>query len=117
MAETPTGQSVNVNADEACRELSRALVPFKVVFLSPKDGLRDDEGQIVSAVNLAEDYETLIAQPWMDGAMKKKLEEAGAKVALVISILDRGEGAAELYAASGIPFKSLFLAEEFLAAD
>ena len=41
---------------------------------------------------------------------------AGGKVALVLSILDRGEGAAELYAAAGVPFKSLFRAEEFLAA-
>jgi orotate phosphoribosyltransferase len=46
----------------------------------------------------------------------KAVEEAGAKVALVLSILDRGEGAAELYAKAGIPFKSLFRAEEFLAA-
>jgi orotate phosphoribosyltransferase len=45
----------------------------------------------------------------------KAVEEAGAKVALVLSILDRGEGAAELYAEAGIPFKSLFRAEEFLA--
>ena len=45
----------------------------------------------------------------------KAVEEAGAKVTLVISILDRGEGAAELYAEAGIPFKSLFRAEEFLA--
>lgn len=44
----------------------------------------------------------------------KAVEEAGAKVALVLSILDRGEGAAELYEAAGIPFKSLFRAEEFL---
>jgi len=44
----------------------------------------------------------------------KAVEEAGAKVALVISILDRGEGAAELYAEAGIPFKALFKAEEFL---
>jgi orotate phosphoribosyltransferase len=41
---------------------------------------------------------------------------AGGEVALVLSILDRGEGAAELYAAAGIPFKSLFRAEEFLRA-
>jgi orotate phosphoribosyltransferase len=47
----------------------------------------------------------------------KAVEEAGAKVVLVMSILDRGEGAADLYAAAGIPFKSLFRAEEFLAAD
>jgi orotate phosphoribosyltransferase len=46
----------------------------------------------------------------------KAVEEAGAKVALVLSILDRGEGAAELYAKAGIPFKSLFRAEEFLRA-
>jgi acetylglutamate kinase len=76
LAETPTGQTVNVNADEACRELARALVPFKVVFLSPKDGLRDADGHIVSAVNLAEDYDNLIAAPWMDDAMKKKLTES-----------------------------------------
>lgn len=44
----------------------------------------------------------------------KVVEDAGAKVALVISILDRGEGAAELYASAGVPFKSLFKAEEFL---
>jgi orotate phosphoribosyltransferase len=43
------------------------------------------------------------------------VQAAGGKVALVLSILDRGEGAAELYAAAGIPFKSLFRAEEFLA--
>ena len=44
----------------------------------------------------------------------KAVTEAGAKVALVISILDRGEGAADLCAKAGIPFKSLFTAEEFL---
>jgi orotate phosphoribosyltransferase len=44
----------------------------------------------------------------------KAVEDAGAKVSLVISILDRGEGAAALYADAGVPFKSLFKAEEFL---
>jgi len=45
----------------------------------------------------------------------KAVEECGAKVVLVLSILDRGEGAADLYAKAGIPFASLFRAEEFLA--
>jgi orotate phosphoribosyltransferase len=45
----------------------------------------------------------------------KAVTETGAKVALVLSILDRGEGAADLYAKEGVPFKSLFRAEEFLA--
>ncbi len=42
------------------------------------------------------------------------VREAGATVAVVLSILDRGEGAAELYAGAGVPFRSLFRAEEFL---
>ena len=46
----------------------------------------------------------------------KAVQEAGATVALVLSILDRGEGAAELYAKAGVPFKSLFRAEEFLSS-
>jgi orotate phosphoribosyltransferase len=51
------------------------------------------------------------------GSAMQAVEEvraAGGTVALVLSILDRGEGAAELYAAAGVPFKSLFRAEEFL---
>jgi orotate phosphoribosyltransferase len=45
----------------------------------------------------------------------KAVTEAGGRVVLVLSILDRGEGASDLYAAAGIPFKSLYRAEEFLA--
>jgi orotate phosphoribosyltransferase len=51
------------------------------------------------------------------GSAMQAVEEvraAGGTVALVLSILDRGEGSAELYAAAGVPFKSLFRAEEFL---
>jgi orotate phosphoribosyltransferase len=44
----------------------------------------------------------------------KAVEEAGGKVALVLSILNRGEGADELFRDAGIPFRSLFRAEEFL---
>ena len=46
----------------------------------------------------------------------KAVQDAGATVALVISILDRSEGAAALYTEAGVPFKSLFKAEEFLSA-
>ena len=49
-------------------------------------------------------------------AMKavEALREAGATIPLVISILDREEGAGQLYAGAGIPFQSLFKASEFL---
>lgn len=42
------------------------------------------------------------------------IKDAGAQISLVLSILDRQEGAAELYKREGIPFQSLFTASEFL---
>lgn len=45
-----------------------------------------------------------------------ELAEAGARISLVISILDRQQGAAELYKAAGIPFDSLFTASEFVGS-
>lgn len=44
------------------------------------------------------------------------LKEAGAKIELVLSILDRNEGAAALYKQAGIPFTSIFNADQFLNA-
>jgi orotate phosphoribosyltransferase len=40
--------------------------------------------------------------------------DAGAEVTLVLSIVDRGEGAAELYEREGVPFRWIFRADEFL---
>ena len=39
MAETSTGQVLNVNADVAAGELARAIQPLKIVYLSEKGGL------------------------------------------------------------------------------
>jgi bifunctional N-acetylglutamate synthase/kinase len=90
LAETPSGQVVNANADEACRELAIALQPFKVVFLSPQDGIRDENGQIISAINLVEDYDELVAAPWLNAADRKKLVEARA----ILESLPRSSSAA-----------------------
>jgi orotate phosphoribosyltransferase len=72
------------------------------------EGLSDVKGKRVAIV---EDVTTTGGS-----AMKavEALREAGATIALVISILDREEGAATLYADAGIPFQSLFKASEFL---
>ncbi len=78
LAETRTGQIVNINADAAAHRLALAIVPFKVVFLSPDDGIRGEDGQIISAINLEEDYEALIAQPWLSSSTKNKLNEIRA---------------------------------------
>lgn len=46
----------------------------------------------------------------------KAAQDSGAKVLLVLSVVDREEGAAEFYYNEGIPFESLFTASEFMAA-
>ena len=45
------------------------------------------------------------------------VRDAGGTVALVLTILDRGEGADAVFKQAGVEFKSLFKAQEFLAAD
>jgi orotate phosphoribosyltransferase len=74
------------------------------------DGLADVKGKRVAIV---EDVTTTGGS-----AMKavEALTAAGASIVLVVSILDREEGAAKLYADAGIPFASLFKASEFLQA-
>lgn len=74
------------------------------------EGLSDVAGKRVAIV---EDVTTTGGS-----AMKAvaALQAAGATIDLVISILDREEGAAKLYADAGIPFASLFRASEFLSA-
>ncbi len=42
--------------------------------------------------------------------------DAGAKVVMVLSVVDRIEGAAEFYKQQGIPFDWIFRVDEFLAA-
>jgi orotate phosphoribosyltransferase len=44
----------------------------------------------------------------------KAVRDEGAEIALVLTMVDRQEGAAETFAAEGIPYRALFKAEEFL---
>jgi orotate phosphoribosyltransferase len=46
----------------------------------------------------------------------KAVQDAGGKVELVLSIVDREEGATEYFEKHGIPFKSLFRGSELLQA-
>jgi orotate phosphoribosyltransferase len=43
-------------------------------------------------------------------------KDAGAKVILVLSLVDREAGAAELFKKAGVPFEALFRASDFLRA-
>ena len=61
MAETIDGQILNVNADAAAAEMAKALQPLKIVYLSESGGLFNaDKKEIISAINLDEEYESLM---------------------------------------------------------
>lgn len=74
LGETPGGQIVDVDADLAARELALTLQPFKMIFLTETGGLLDDHGRVLSAVNLEEDYDRLMRQPWLHSGMRLKLQ-------------------------------------------
>ncbi|APR74968.1 Acetylglutamate kinase [Minicystis rosea] len=75
LGETSSGQIVNLPSDVAVRELSIATQPYKMVFLTETGGLLGEDGRLISAVNLAEDYDTLMSQPWVHSGMRAKLQE------------------------------------------
>ncbi len=75
LGETAGGQILNINADVAARALALGTQPFKIVFLTETGGLLDENGQILSAINLVEDYDLLMAQPWLHSGMRLKLQE------------------------------------------
>jgi N-acetyl-gamma-glutamyl-phosphate reductase / acetylglutamate kinase len=76
MAETDEGQILNVNADVVAAELARALKPLKVVYLSEKGGLFDEQEQKISAINLDEEYDHLMSQEWFKYGNRLKLKES-----------------------------------------
>jgi N-acetyl-gamma-glutamyl-phosphate reductase/acetylglutamate kinase len=76
MATTEEGMFLNVNADVAAAELSRALQPLKVVYLSEKGGLYNDEtGKKISQIELDEEFDHLMKQPWCKYGTRLKIKE------------------------------------------
>ncbi len=75
LGETSKGQILIVHADTVARAIALALKPHKVVYLNEAGGLADEAGVVRSAVNLAEDYEALLADPTMGPESRRKLIE------------------------------------------
>jgi acetylglutamate kinase len=71
----PGGQLVNINADAATRLLVHAVQPMKIIFLVDSGGLLDERGHIIESINLASDYDELMAADWVHSGMRLKLEE------------------------------------------
>jgi len=76
LAETPSGQILNVNADIAAAELATVLEPLKIVFLNEKNGLYHGvTGKKIDVINLDEEYEDLLKEPWVKYGTKLKIKE------------------------------------------
>ena len=75
LGETDEGQFLNINADFAANELVRVLQPYKIVFLTGTGGLLDDQGRVIDSINLSTEFDHLMAQPWINGGMRVKIEQ------------------------------------------
>ena len=106
LGETTEGQLLNINADVAANELIRLLQPYKIVFLTGTGGLLDANGQIIDSINLSSEYAHLMAQPWIEGGMRLKLEQiadllADLPLTSSVSITRPAELAKELFTHKG----------------
>lgn len=71
----PGGQIVNMNADSATSALVHAVQPMKIIFLSGVGGLLGEDERPIESINLASDYDHLMAQDWVHSGMRLKLAE------------------------------------------
>ncbi|KAJ6786263.1 hypothetical protein PWT90_00803 [Aphanocladium album] len=106
MAESEDGHLLNVNADVAAAELARALEPLKVVYLSEKGGLFDGEGDKISNINLDEEYDNLMSQPWCRYGTRLKIKEIKELLDTLprtssVAIIHPGDLQKELFTDSG----------------
>lgn len=106
LGETEEGQILNINADFAANELVRVLQPYKIVFLTGTGGLLDGAGKVIDSINLSSEYEHLMAQPWLDGGMRVKIEQIKELLDSLpssssVSITRPGELAKELFTHKG----------------
>lgn len=75
LGETAEGQILNVNADVSANELVRVLRPYKIIFLTGTGGLLDEDGEVIDSINLSTEYAHLMAQDWINGGMRLKLQQ------------------------------------------
>ncbi|KAI8642500.1 Aspartate/glutamate/uridylate kinase [Parasitella parasitica] len=107
LAETPTGQILNVNADVAAAELATVLEPLKIVFLNEKNGLYHGvTGKKIDTINLDEEYEDLLKEPWVRYGTKLKISQCkelldGLPRSSSVAIISAGHLHKELFTDSG----------------
>ena len=82
------------------------LQPYKIIFLTGTGGLLDAEGRVIDSINLSTEYDELMAQPWINGGMRVKIEQIKALLDALplsssVSITRPDELAKELFTHKG----------------
>jgi acetylglutamate kinase len=106
LGETVGGQILNINADFAANELVQVLQPYKIIFLTGTGGLLDADSKVIDSINLSTEYDELMAQPWISGGMRVKIEQIKALLDRLpltssVSITQPAELAKELFTHKG----------------
>ncbi|POM73122.1 N-acetyl-gamma-glutamyl-phosphate reductase, partial [Phytophthora palmivora] len=64
LGESANGQTLNINADVAARQLALNLQPLKTIFVNAKGGWIEDDGTKLKTINMAKDYERMAARDY-----------------------------------------------------
>ncbi|KAF9235442.1 hypothetical protein BU15DRAFT_64799 [Melanogaster broomeanus] len=76
LAERNDGQILNANVDVAAGELAKEVEPMEIVFLNQKGGLfHGVTGEKFGVINLDEEYDQSMKEPWVKYGTKLKLRE------------------------------------------
>jgi acetylglutamate kinase len=75
LGKTKSTQDVNINADMATLALAKEIMPDKVVFLSEVGGIFNENNQLITNININDDYEQLMSESWLHSGMKLKLQQ------------------------------------------
>lgn len=73
VGECPSGQVLCVDANNAAIRIAQILQPRKVMFLNTSGGLVDKQGNVIGNVNVADDLECLLQQPWHTDTTRKQV--------------------------------------------
>uniref|UniRef100_K3W6N9 acetylglutamate kinase n=1 Tax=Globisporangium ultimum (strain ATCC 200006 / CBS 805.95 / DAOM BR144) TaxID=431595 RepID=K3W6N9_GLOUD len=64
LGESADGQTLNINADVAARELALNIQPYKTIFINAKGGWIEDDGTKLKGIDMSKDYERMAARDY-----------------------------------------------------
>lgn len=74
IGQTTDGQLLNVNADSAAISIAKEIEAYKIIFLSEVGGIHDQQNNLISSIDLKEEFDELMNKDWLHSGMKLKLE-------------------------------------------